>query len=93
MQSNWIQIVIVGDPNAPETNALLTETRKQYLPNSVVLFARNAASNPALFGDRAELTANMSTIGAKPAAYVCIGSACRPPVTDPSELKELLKTR
>ncbi|MBL4846066.1 MAG: thioredoxin domain-containing protein [Planctomycetes bacterium] len=82
------EVVIVGDPKAPETRALLREVERRYLPRTITLL------RPP--GDAAALVAEVSWVGPltaidkKPTAYVCLGFACKAPVFTPQALGKLL---
>src|SRR5213082_3205495 len=85
------QIVIVGDPGSPETRALLTEVHRHFLPSKVLLLADGAEGQKYL-GEKNEAIRAMSMVGGKPAAYVCENFACKAPVTDVDEFRDLLTT-
>ena len=71
------QIVITGEPTAPDTQALVQVVRRRYHPNKGVVLARDQATpRPALEG--------------KATAYVCVGQTCQLPITDPAELAKLI---
>ncbi len=84
------QIVIAGDPNAPETRDLLDETRRHYLPNTIVLLADGGDGQKYLAGKLEEMKA-MGPIDGKPAAYVCENFICKAPVTSVEELRKVLR--
>ena len=73
-------MVVAGVPEAPETRALLRAIHSVYQPNK--LFCRTRVGRrflprlPAAEG---------------PLAYVCSGSACLPPTSDPERIKKLLQ--
>ncbi|MFN3410278.1 MAG: thioredoxin domain-containing protein [Limisphaerales bacterium] len=73
------RIVIAGDPDAPATRELLTAAHATFQPNKVVL--GTAGPVDPLAGGLA---------GREPAAFVCIGQACRAPVRTAAELSALL---
>ena len=83
------QIVIAGDPGSPETRALLTEVHRHFLPSKVLLLADGAEGQKYL-GEKNEAIRAMSMVGGKPAAYVCENFACKAPVTDVDEFRDLL---
>jgi uncharacterized protein YyaL (SSP411 family) len=77
------EIAIVGDPAATDTEALLAEVYRRYLPNSVLaLAAPGDAATPALV----PLLADRGQIGSRATAYVCRGFVCNLPVTGPEAL-------
>jgi uncharacterized protein YyaL (SSP411 family) len=77
-----VEIVIVGDPVAPETRALRAEVTHRLVPASVTLTASDA-------DDAIPLLAGRAARGA-PTAYVCEHYACREPVTSPDALRAQL---
>ncbi|MBL9152618.1 MAG: thioredoxin domain-containing protein [Verrucomicrobiales bacterium] len=85
------EIVIVGEPDAPDTRALLAELRKPYLPNKVVLL-RSAAHADEL-ARLAPYTATQTALEGKATAYVCENFACQLPTADPAKVREMLKAK
>src|SRR6266480_4486546 len=83
------QIVIAGGSDLPETKALLAEVHRHFLPNKVLLLA-DGAEGQSYLGETNEAIRAMSTMSGKPAAYVCENFACKAPVTDVNELRNLL---
>ncbi len=72
--------VLAGDPGNPEARALLRAIHTVYQPIKIVLGNTGpvepfARSLPARGGS---------------VVYLCIGTACQPPTSDPAKLKELL---
>ena len=84
------QIVIAGKKDAPETNALLREVNRHFLPKTIMVLADGAEGQKYL-GDKNEAIRAMSPIDGKSAAYVCENFTCKAPVTDPAALRGLLK--
>ena len=78
------EIAIVGDPDAPETQALLRTVRRRYLPHAVLALKRPDEESllPVLEG--------RTLVDGRPAAYVCENYACKLPATEPKKLAELL---
>ena len=85
------QIVIAGKPGAADTQALLREVRAVFAPNQIVLLADGAAGQEWL-GKQLEFLRTVAPVNGKAAAYVCENFTCKAPVTDPAELRALLKT-
>ncbi len=82
------QIVIVGDPAAPDTQDLLRVVNQRYLPNKVLSLVD---------GDWREqlarwlpLVAEMKPLDGRATAYVCENYVCRQPASDPQQLEKLL---
>ena len=84
------QIVIAGKKDSPETKALLKEVHRHFLPNTIVILA-DASEGQKYLGENNEAIRAMSLVEGKPAAYVCENFTCKAPVTDPTQLRELLK--
>lgn len=83
--SGLLEIVIVGDPQASETQELLRTVYARYLPNKLVVVRSPDAeeSDHPLFAGR-------TMLDGKPTAYVCRDYVCQRPVTDPSALADQL---
>jgi uncharacterized protein YyaL (SSP411 family) len=82
-----IEIVIAGNPAAPETRMLLREVYGRYLPNKVL--AGLAPDRPPLPG-RSPLLDGKEMLDGRPTAYVCEHYACQAPTTDPAVLGQQL---
>jgi hypothetical protein len=85
------QIVIAGDSDSPETKALLAEVHRHFLPTKVLLLA-DGTEGQRYLGEENEAIRAMSVVGGKPAVYVCENFACKAPVTDVDEFRDLLTT-
>jgi uncharacterized protein YyaL (SSP411 family) len=81
------EVAIVGDPNEPDTKALLDAVYSAYLPNKVVASRAEVDEEAAGF---IPLLAERPTRDGKATAYVCVQYACQNPTTDPEELKRQL---
>ena len=82
-----LQIVIVGDPAASDTQALLAVVYGRYLPNKAVVLGQGPADSGAAV---LPLLQSRGMIEGRATAYVCERSVCRRPVTEPGALAELL---
>jgi uncharacterized protein YyaL (SSP411 family) len=83
------EVVVVGRTDAPDTRALFDVLRKEFIPNTVVLFRPVEESDPEIL-KLAPFTAAMSSLGDKATAYVCSNYRCERPTTEPAELRSLL---
>ncbi|MEP6698593.1 MAG: thioredoxin domain-containing protein [Verrucomicrobiota bacterium] len=83
------QIVIAGKIDNKDTQALLREVHRHFLPNKILLLADGGDGQKYLSENLAAIGA-MSMVDDKPAAYVCENFTCKAPVTDPVELRKLL---
>ena len=80
------EIAIVGDPDAADTQTLLSIVHHGYWPYQVVALGEPSA-HPA-----APLLKDRSLVEGQATAYVCRDFACQAPVADPEGLQSLLET-
>ncbi|MEW6637598.1 MAG: thioredoxin domain-containing protein [Actinomycetota bacterium] len=81
------EVAIVGEPGAPDTEALVRTVYGLYLPNKVV--AGRAPDDEEATG-LIPLLADRPPLDGRATAYVCEGYACQAPTTDPEELARQL---
>jgi uncharacterized protein YyaL (SSP411 family) len=81
------EVAIIGEPEAPDTLALIEKVYARYLPNKVVAGRREDDAEPA---GLVPLLAERPKREDKATAYVCEGYACQAPTTDPEELARQL---
>jgi hypothetical protein len=81
------EIVIIGEPTDAAVKNLLAEVNSIYLPNKVLQIA--AAGLPA---EISPLLGGKTQIDGRATAYVCQNFTCSAPVTNPTELRELLES-
>jgi len=74
------EVVIAGDPAAPDTRGMLRAFQTRYLPH-LVLLQRPEGSTPAIAA-LAPFTLEQTSRAGKATAYVCRNYACRAPTTD-----------
>jgi len=79
------EVAIVGDPDAADTQTLLAEVRKRYLPDTVVALKRPDEESML------PLLAERTAIDNQATAYVCEAYACKLPVTAAADLAALLE--
>lgn len=77
------EIAVIGEPESPDTLALLQTIWGNYLPNKIVAVANEPADEPS---DLVPLLRDRTQISGKAAAYVCENYTCQSPVTDPAAL-------
>jgi uncharacterized protein YyaL (SSP411 family) len=77
------EIALVGEPDAPDTQALRAAIFQPYRPNKVVVLRRPDEAEPAIASPLLEQRAQ---IGGAATAYVCEHYACKLPVTDAAAL-------
>jgi uncharacterized protein YyaL (SSP411 family) len=75
--------VVAGDPGSPEARALLRAIHSVYQPNKVVL------------GNTGPVEPFAKTLPAKGGAvvYLCTGTACQPPTSDPAQIRKGIAER
>ncbi|MDR4505234.1 MAG: thioredoxin domain-containing protein [Candidatus Scalindua sp.] len=80
------EIVVVGNPQAADTEEMLGALRKHFIPNKVVLLKPSNEESPDIvrFADYVKY---YSGIDNKATAYICRNYACKMPATD---IKEML---
>ncbi|MBI4345851.1 MAG: thioredoxin domain-containing protein [Elusimicrobia bacterium] len=83
------EIVVAGDPGAPDTEALLERVRAKLLPHAVVLLADGGERQKKL-ARWLPFLKDIRRKDGKATAYVCVDYGCQSPVTDPTALDELL---
>ena len=76
------ELVIVGDPATPTTEALRRAVYARSLPNKII---RRLSPNTRLHPGHP--AAGKGLVGGKPALYVCRNMTCEAPVTDPEALR------
>jgi hypothetical protein len=82
------EIAIVGDPEAADTQALLSVARSGYRPFQVV-----AVGCPTTQERAVPLLRDRGLVRGQAAAYVCRSFTCQAPVTESMELRAALSSR
>jgi uncharacterized protein YyaL (SSP411 family) len=82
------EIAIIGDPEAADTQALLNVVSDGYRPFQVV-----AQATPNRQGAQVPLLQHRSMVDGQAVAYVCRGSTCEAPATEPDKLQAQLGPR
>jgi len=88
--SSSLEVVLVGDPAAADTKALIRGLRSRFIPHMVVLL-RQAGEQGQELAKLAPFTEAMQPIDGKATAYVCRDHSCQVPVTDAAQLLALLR--
>ena len=83
------EVVIVGEPEAADTQAMVATLRSLYLPNKVVLL-REPGENPPIT-ELADYTKYHSALNDQATAYVCRNFVCEFPTNDAGKMLELLQ--
>jgi uncharacterized protein YyaL (SSP411 family) len=81
------EIALVGDPDAPDTQALREAIARPFLPNKVALLRAPGEDPPAISSPLLEARVQ---IDGRATAYVCENYACKLPVTSAEALREQL---
>ncbi len=84
------ELVIVGDPEAEDTRALLAVAREGFFPSRVVLLRPPGAEGAAIV-ELAPFTREFDLLDGGAAAYLCSGYACERPVSEPDALRDLIR--
>jgi uncharacterized protein len=82
------EIALVGEPDAPDTQALRAVIFRPFRPNKVVVLRRPDETTPAI---PSPLLEQRAQIGGVATAYVCENYACKLPVTDAEALTAQLE--
>ena len=85
------QIVIAGPRDSAETRALLREVHAHYVPNRILLLADGATGQKWL-AERLEFLRTVGPIDGHATAFVCEDFVCQLPVTEPTKLRDLLRS-
>jgi len=85
------QIVIAGEPDAPDTLALLREVNNRYQPNEILILA-DGGPGQAYFTQKTEFFKDVHPIEGKATAYVCQNFVCQLPSSDLAVVSRLLDT-
>ncbi len=83
-----MQILIHGEPARLDTEILLGEVWKRYLPHHVLMRIDRESRN--FFSSRLPIVADLPAEGGAATAYVCVNFACRLPTEDPRTLAKML---
>ena len=86
------EVVIVGDPHAEDTKAMVKTLRKTFVPSKVVLF-RSEDEATADIIRLSEFTKDLAPINDKATAYVCRDFRCELPTTEAHQMLALLEGR
>jgi len=84
-----VEVVIDGDRNEEDTRSMLRAVNSLFMPGKIVMLVDNNTTRSRLaryfpFIEAVKKMDNRAT------AYVCTDRTCKPPVTDPVALNELL---
>lgn len=83
------EIVIAGQADAPETQAMLAAVRGRFMPNTLVILVPTGMEGEEVRA-AIPMVQDKLPLGGRTTAYVCENFACQAPVADVEELEELL---
>ena len=84
------EVVIVGDPHAEDTKAMVRTLRKAFVPSKAVILRPAGAETPDITR-LAEFSKDLSRLNNKATAYVCRNFQCELPTTEPQQMLRLLE--
>jgi len=84
------EVVVAGDPEAADTQAMLTALRAPYLPNKVVLLRPDHDEQTPAIAEVAPFTEAQHSRDGAATAYVCRHFQCEQPTTDIAQMLALL---
>ena len=84
------EIVIAGDPASADTAALWRVVHAHFLPHAVLIGHAPGPSGAEIETLASDVTAQ-GMMGGRATAYVCERFVCRLPVTDPDQLRAILR--
>jgi hypothetical protein len=82
------EVVVVGRRGDPNTEALLTTIHSRYLPKKVLV---GFQPDDPVIPPAATLEKGHKAVEGRPTVYLCRQRTCHPPVTDPDQLRRLLR--
>jgi uncharacterized protein YyaL (SSP411 family) len=83
------QIILVGEPDAPDTRAMLAAMHARFLPASVALLVD--AESRAPLSRYIPAVAGMTALEGRATAYICENYACQLPTTELAAFEQLLQ--
>ena len=84
-----VEVVLVGEPDAPGMKNLLKAANRRLLSNRVIVCMD--PDKPGDLSRRIPVLSGKTALDEKPTAYVCRDSACSAPVTTDTQLDALLR--
>ena len=82
------EVVVVGEPSAEDTRAMLAAVHGVYAPNKVVIL--KSPSDAKALEELVPYTKDQASVGGAATAYVCENFACQAPTTDPAVVRAAL---
>ena len=86
------QIILAGNPDAPDTLAMLRTVHERFIPNKILMLVDGGESQQRL-ARHIEFLGSLEMQDGKATAYVCEGFVCQRPATDLASLVKILDKR
>ncbi len=83
------EIVIAGDPTQPQTQRMLRDIQRSFLPRAIVVLHPTGAPAAGI-EQLAPFVAAQQPIAGQPAAYICERYVCHLPLTDVEQIRAAL---
>jgi len=86
------EVIIAGDMDQTDTQAMLAALRRCFVPNKIVIFRPVNKTAPDI-ETIAPFTQSLLAVNGEATAYVCTNFTCALPTNDPQKMLELLNTK
>lgn len=83
------QFIIAGNPDSPDTRALLHEIHKHFIPNKALILTDGKETPPAAT-DHEKFIRSHKRIEGKATVYMCENFTCKLPVNNPKTLADII---
>jgi uncharacterized protein len=83
-----VEVVIDGDRNGEDTRSMLRTVNSFFIPGKAVMLVDNTIRSK--LARQLPFISSVKRIDNKTTAYVCMDRSCKPPVTDPEKVRNLL---
>ncbi len=85
-------LVIAGDTGNEDTNDMLSEIKKHFLPNKSLIFRPTEKTSPEI-DEFSNFVQYFNKFDGKATAYVCINKTCKTPTNDVNKALEYLSSK
>ena len=86
------EVIVAGEKNGPDTEAMLDVLRRSFVPNKIVVFRPEGPEQPEIETIAPYVQAH-AAINGRATAYVCSNFACSLPTDDPGKMMALLNKK
>lgn len=83
-----VEVLIDGDRNGEDTRSMLRTVNSFFIPGKAIILVDNTIRSR--LARQFPFISSVKRIDNKTTAYVCMGKSCKPPVTDPEKVRNLL---